>query len=99
MATVLLVGSRDDMTKQVAASLRAQGWDVVPVVGPEDGLRAIDRTPQVDALVVGGPAAFAARGRLEARLHERHPYAPVVFPTSVDGIGKDLERAFGGEAH
>ena len=99
MATVLLIGSRADMTQHVAAALRSEGWDVVPVVGPEDGLKAIDRTPQVDALVVGGPTAFAARARLEARLHERHPYATVVFPSSVDGIGKDLERAFGGEAH
>lgn len=98
MATILLVGSRPDMTQHVAARLRSEGWEVVPAVGPDEGIRALERLPEVDAMIVGGPAAWAARGRLAARLHQRNPFAPVVFPASIDGLGKQLLEAFGGEA-
>ena len=98
MAKVLLVGSRADLTRYVAARLSAEGWDVVAAVGPEEGLRQLRTLDDVDALVVGGPAAWAAREQLAAQLRVRHPYAPVVFPTSPDGLGAQLRLAFGGEA-
>lgn len=98
MARVLLVGSHPEITRYVADRLRAEGWEVEDVVGPEAGLRAIDQLPEVDALIVGGPDAWQARGQLTARLRARHPYAPVVYPTSPDGIGDQLRQAFGGDA-
>ena len=61
MARILLVGSRADATRYVAARLRSEGWEVVQAVGPEEGLGAIEREPEVDALIVGGPVAWAAR--------------------------------------
>ena len=99
MAKILLVGSRADMTRFVAARLVEEGWEVVPAVGPEEGLRALDRLDDVDAMVVGGPAAFAALDELATRLRERHPYAPIVLPTSPDGLGLQLMEALGGEAN
>ena len=99
MAKVLLVGSRADMTRYVAARLEAEGWEVVPAVGPAEGLRQLALLDEVDAMVVGGPAAWAARRQLTATLHARHPYAPVVFPNSPDGLGAQLRRAFGIEAN
>lgn len=99
MARILLVGSRADMTHHVAARLRAEGWDVVPAVGPEEGLGALERLTEIDALIVGGPAAYAERDRLSARLRARHPFAPVVYPRSIEGLGQQLIDAFGGEAH
>lgn len=95
MAKVLLVGSREDMTRYVAGRLIAEGWDVVPAVGPEEGLRQLAMLDEVDAMVIGGPAAWAARERLAEELRARHPYAPVVFPTSAEGLGDQLRAAFG----
>lgn len=99
MATVLVVGSNPDVTRFVSASLEAEGWSVVAAVGPREGLQWLARLPEVDAMVVGGPEAMAARGRLTSKLHQRHPYARVVIPSSPDQVGADLLEAFGGEAH
>jgi DNA-binding NtrC family response regulator len=99
MATVLIVGSHPDTTLYVAESLRALGWTAVPALGPDAGLRALAELAEVDALVIGGAEALAARTRLVTRLHERHPYAPVVVPTSPDAVGDQLQQAFGGAAH
>ena len=98
MARVLLVGSHPDMTRYVAAVLRSGGWEVDAAVGPEAGMAALERLPTVDALVIGGPAAFGARTALIARLREKHPYAAVVFPTSPDGIGDQIMESLGGDA-
>jgi CheY-like chemotaxis protein len=98
MATVLVVGSNPDITRFVTESLRAEGWSAVGAVGPREGLSQLSRLPEIDAMVVGGPEAMAARGRLTARLLQRHPYARVVVPTSPDQVGQDLLEAFGGEA-
>ncbi len=98
MARVLLVGSHPEMTRFVATMLRSEGWEVQAAVGPEEGLAALDRLREVDALVIGGPAAFSARASLIRRLKERHPFATVVFPTSPDGIGDQIMAALGGEA-
>jgi hypothetical protein len=78
--------------------LRAEGWEVVPAVGPDEGLRALERLPEVDGMIVGGPAAFGAREKLAARLHARNPYAPVLIPRAGGSIGSQLLAAFGGEA-
>lgn len=99
MATVLVVGSDPDITQHVTESLRAQGWSAVSAVGPREGLSQLARLPEVDAMVVGGPEALAARSRLTAKLHARNPYARVVVPTSPDRVGAQLLEAFGGDAH
>jgi hypothetical protein len=99
MATILLVGSHPEMTAHVATLLRSQGWDVVSAVGAEAGLKTLDGMTEVDALIVGGPAAYSARDRLSARVRARNPYAPVVVPRSIEGLGQQLFDAFGGEAH
>lgn len=99
MPVVLLVGSHPDMTRYVATRLQAEGWDVHAAVGPKEGILALEQLPEVDAMVVGGPAAYAARSKLTSRLRAKHPYAPVVYPTSADAIGAQLLEAFGGEAH
>lgn len=99
MARVLLVGSHPDLTRYVAAMLRSEGWEVEAAVGPQAGLQALERLPEVDALVIGGPAAYEARGALVSRLRERHPFAAVVFPTSPDGIGAQILASLGGEAN
>jgi len=99
MATVLIVGSHPDVTRFVTDTLRAQGWTAVGAVGPEAGFAALKKLPEIDAMVVGGREALAARSRLAARLHEKHPFAQVVVPTSPELVGQDLLRAFGGDAH
>lgn len=99
MATVLVVGNHPEVTRYVTERLNALGWTAISALGPGAGLRALSELQEVDAMVVGGGAVMAARRRLEARLHERHPYAQVIIPTSPDGVAADLERAFGGDAH
>lgn len=99
MPVVLLVGSHPDMTRHVAANLRLEGWEVHAAVGPQEGIKALETLPEIDAMVIGGPAAYAARTKLTSRLRAKHPYAPVVVPTSANGIGAQLVEAFGGDAH
>lgn len=98
MACVLLVGSHPDMTRYVAAMLRSEGWDVASAVGPQAGLRALEDLVEVDAMVIGGPQAFDARGALISRLRERHPFAAVVFPTTAHGISAQIIASLGGDA-
>jgi NAD(P)-dependent dehydrogenase (short-subunit alcohol dehydrogenase family) len=99
MATVLVVGSHPGVTRYVAQSLRALGWTAVSALGAEAGLRALAEMQEVDAMVVGGPEALAARDKLEERLRAREPYAPVIVPSSPDEVGRELEEAFGTEVH
>jgi DNA-binding NtrC family response regulator len=98
MATILVVGSHPVVTRHVTEALRAEGWQAIPAVGAQAGLRAIAQH-DVDAMVVGGPTALAERNRLESRLRERNRWAPVVVPDGVEDAVAAVERAFAGEAH
>ena len=99
MAKILLVGSRADITHFVTVQLLQEGWEVFPAVGPEEGLRQLEGLDDVDAMIIGGPAAWASREELSAALKRRHPYALVVYPTSPDTIGSQLHAAFGDTAN
>lgn len=99
MATVLLVGSHAEVTKYVAFQLKDEGWDVVPAVGPEAGLAAIDDLDEVDAVIVGGPAAYAARGAIIEKVRAKNPFARVLFPDSPHTIPEQLMACFGGPEH
>jgi hypothetical protein len=54
---------------------------------------------EVDAMVVGGPAAVAERDRLESRLRERNRWAHVIVPDGLDDLVEEVGRAFGGDVH
>jgi len=96
MAKVVLVGSHPVMTQFAALRLSNEGWEVFSAVGPTAGLRLLDEVDDVDAMVLGGPAAWEGRHLLAARLGERSPFAPVVVATSPDAIGAQLLAAMGG---